>query len=42
MAPLIQEIATLLPSLRRYAGAVTGDQRSGDRYIRVALEILAE
>jgi DNA-directed RNA polymerase specialized sigma24 family protein len=42
MTPLTQEIATLLPSLRRYARAVTGDQRSGDRYIRIALEILAE
>lgn len=42
MAPLIQEIATVLPSLRRYARAVVGDHRSGDRYIRVALEILAE
>jgi DNA-directed RNA polymerase specialized sigma24 family protein len=42
MTPDIQEIATLLPSLRRYAHAVTGDRRSGDRYVRIALEILAE
>jgi DNA-directed RNA polymerase specialized sigma24 family protein len=42
MTPLIQEILKLLPSLRRYARAVTGDRRSADRYIRMALEILAE
>src|SRR5260370_19693767 len=42
MTPLIQEISKLLPSLRRYARAVTGDRRSADRYIRIALEILAE
>ena len=42
MRSLIEEIATLLPSLRRYARAVTGDRRSGERYVRIALEILAE
>jgi DNA-directed RNA polymerase specialized sigma24 family protein len=42
MTPFMQEIATLLPSLRRYARAVTGSRQSGDRYIRIALEILAE
>jgi hypothetical protein len=42
MTPLIREISKLLPSLRRYASAVTGDRRSADRYIRMALEILAE
>jgi DNA-directed RNA polymerase specialized sigma24 family protein len=42
MTPLIQEITKLLPSLRRYARAVTGDRRTADRYIRLALEILAE
>jgi hypothetical protein len=42
MTPLAQEITNVLPGLRRYARAVTGDQRSGDRYIRIALEILAE
>ena len=42
MTPLNQEIATLLPGLRRYARAVTGDRPSGDRYVRIALEILAE
>jgi hypothetical protein len=40
--PLDQEIPILLPGLRRYACAVTGDRLSGDRYIRIALEILAE
>ncbi len=42
MTSLIEEIATLLPSLRRYACAVTGYRRSGERYVRIALEILAE
>jgi hypothetical protein len=42
MTSLTVEIAKFLPSLRRYARAVTGDQRSGDRYIRIALEILTE
>ncbi len=42
MTPLNQQIASLLPGLRRYARAVTGDRRSGDRYVRVTLEILAE
>jgi len=42
MTSPVQEISKLLPSLRRYARAVTGDRRSADRYIRIALEILAE
>ena len=42
MMPLNQEIADVLPSLRRYGRAVTGDRRTGDRYILVALEILSE
>lgn len=42
MGALNQEIATLLPGLRRYARAVIGDRLSGDRYVRIALEILAE
>jgi DNA-directed RNA polymerase specialized sigma24 family protein len=42
MTPLNQEIARLLPGLRRYARAVTGDRLSGDRYVRIALEILVE
>ena len=31
-----------LPFLRRYARALTGDQKSGDAYIRASLEALAE
>ena len=42
MIPVNHEIATLLPALRRYARAVTGDRQSGDRYVRIALEILVE
>jgi DNA-directed RNA polymerase specialized sigma24 family protein len=42
MTPLSQEIANVLPSLRRYGRAVTGDRHTGDRYILVALEILSE
>jgi hypothetical protein len=42
MTPPVQEISKLLPNLRRYGRAVTGDRRSADRYIRVALEVLAE
>lgn len=42
MTSLNQEIVSLLPGLRRYARAVTGDRHCGDRYIRIALEILAE
>jgi len=42
MTALNQEIAMLLPGLRRYARAVTGDRLGGDRYIRIALEILSE
>jgi hypothetical protein len=42
MTPLSREIANVLPSLRRYGRAVTGDRDTGDRYILVALEILSE
>lgn len=42
MTPLDQEIVHALPSLRRYARAVTGDRHTGDRYVLVALEILSE
>jgi DNA-directed RNA polymerase specialized sigma24 family protein len=42
MTPLTQEIANVLPSLRRYGRAVTGDRHTGDRYILVTLEILSE
>lgn len=42
MTRLNQEIVALLPSLRRYARAVTGGRRTGDRYVCITLEILAE
>jgi hypothetical protein len=42
MTPLSQEIVDTLPSLRRYGRALTGDRHTGDRYIRIALEILSE
>ena len=35
-------IIRLLPGLRRYACALTGSTRSGDQYIRVALEAVVE
>jgi CheY-like chemotaxis protein len=34
-------LAPHLPYVRRYARALTGDQATGDRYVRVALEALA-
>ncbi len=37
-----EAIIRILPSLRRYACALTGSTRSGDEYIRVALEALVE
>ena len=36
------DIIRHLPALRRYACALTGSTRSGDEYIRVALEALVE
>ena len=37
------DIISVLPSLRRYACALTGSTQSGDEYIRVALEaVVAE
>ncbi len=36
------DVIRILPSLRRYACALTGSTRSGDEYIRVALEALVE
>ncbi len=35
------KLAPHLPYVRRYARALTGDQSTGDRYVRVALEALA-
>lgn len=40
MGDLAHEVAKRLPYLRRYARALTGAQESGDRYIRVCLEVL--
>lgn len=38
---LLARLAPHLPYVRRYARALTGDQASGDNYVRVALEALA-
>src|ERR1041384_2689135 len=38
---LLARLAPHLPYVRRYARALTGDQITGDNYVRVALEALA-
>ncbi len=38
---LLAKLAPHLPYVRRYARALTGDQATGDQYVRVALEALA-
>jgi DNA-directed RNA polymerase specialized sigma24 family protein len=38
---LLTRLAPHLPYIRRYARALTGDQNTGDHYVRVALEALA-
>ncbi|MGH6992729.1 MAG: response regulator [Caulobacteraceae bacterium] len=38
---LLARLAPHLPYIRRYARALTGDQATGDQYVRVALEALA-
>jgi CheY-like chemotaxis protein/DNA-directed RNA polymerase specialized sigma24 family protein len=38
---LLERLAPHLPYVRRYARALTGDQTTGDHYVRVALEALA-
>lgn len=38
---LIERLSPHLPYIRRYARALTGDQITGDSYVRVALEALA-
>ena len=38
---LLAKLAPHLPYVRRYARALTGDQTTGDHYVRVALEALA-
>ena len=42
MTPLAADILHIVPGLRRYAFALTGSRRSGDEYIRIALETLIE
>jgi DNA-directed RNA polymerase specialized sigma24 family protein/CheY-like chemotaxis protein len=38
---LLARLAPHLPYVRRYARALTGDQATGDNYVRIALEALA-
>src|SRR5450631_2325499 len=38
---LLAKLAPHLPYLRRYARALTGDQATGDRYVRASLEALS-
>ena len=38
---LLERLGPHLPYIRRYARALTGEQRTGDNYVRVALEALA-
>jgi DNA-directed RNA polymerase specialized sigma24 family protein len=38
---LLAKLAPHLPYMRRYARALTGDQATGDHYVRVSLEALA-
>ena len=38
---LLAGLAPHLPYVRRYARALTGDQATGDAYVRAALEALA-
>jgi CheY-like chemotaxis protein len=38
---LVQQLGPHLPYLRRYARALTGDQKSGDQYVKAALQALA-
>jgi response regulator PhyR-like protein/sigma-70-like protein len=42
MNPLAEAISPMLPGLHRYACALTGDQCSGDWYVRIALETLLQ
>ena len=42
MTPLANEILAVLPNLRRYAYALTGHRRWGDRYIEIVLEVLLQ
>ena len=42
MTDVSQEIVRTLPYLRRYARALTGAQESGDRYVRICLEVILQ
>lgn len=42
MTPLAKEILAVLPKLRRYAFALSGQRRWGDRYIEIVLETLLQ
>jgi CheY-like chemotaxis protein/DNA-directed RNA polymerase specialized sigma24 family protein len=42
MVDLSQAIASQLPYLRRYARAVSGSQKHGDRYVKLCLEMLLQ
>ncbi len=35
-----QDIVAKLPGLRRYAGALAGNQGAGDQYVRTFLEVI--
>src|ERR1700754_329654 len=38
---LVEQLGPHLPYLRRYARALTGDQKSGDSYVKASLQALA-
>jgi CheY-like chemotaxis protein len=38
---LVEQLCPHLPYLRRYARALTGDQKSGDQYVKASLQALA-
>src|SRR5215212_2306809 len=38
---LVEQLGPHLPYLRRYARALTGNQKSGDAYVKAALQALA-
>ena len=42
MNPLAEAISPMLPGLHRYACALTGDECSGDWYVRIVLETLLQ
>ena len=42
MVRLAEALAPDLPYVRRYARALTGDQATGDSYVRAALEAIVQ